>query len=100
MKTKTSLSILIGVVGLSFGNAATANENVWKCSAENLYDFSYNGGSYANIHLSGYSSGGDYEVSLNATKTVGNGTTGDGTPFTCKLLDAKSESGEPEETKK
>ncbi|CAC9601145.1 hypothetical protein [uncultured Gammaproteobacteria bacterium] len=33
-----------------------------------LVDFSYSGGDTANIHLQGYSRGGDYPVVLNENK--------------------------------
>jgi len=57
--------------------------SAWNCSAKSLVDSSYNGGSYANIHLSAYSSGGDYKVKLNSSKTIASGKTADGTLFTC-----------------
>ena len=63
----------------------SAKKNEWKCVADGIEDFRFSGGKYAYIHLSSYSSGGDYFVKFNETKTVAKGTTGDGTPFTCSL---------------
>ena len=94
MTTKIlALFALLGVVGLGTGNAVSAEESkkgkVWKCVAEDIENFSYDGGSTAMIHLGSYSEGGDYDVTLNADKTVGEGVTGDGTPFTCTLVPKK-----------
>ena len=55
----------------------------WVCSAKGLQNYSYSGGSHANIHLRGYSRGGNYKVILNKSKTVARGVTGDSTPFRC-----------------
>ena len=55
----------------------------WKCSAKSLVGYSYSGGSQANIHLSAYSKGGNYPVTLNSDNTIATGKTADNTPFTC-----------------
>lgn len=47
---------------------------------------SYDGGNSAYIHLEGFSSGGNYPVTLNSSRTVATGTTANGTKFTCKLV--------------
>jgi len=69
-------------------NPVSAKEGDWKCVAEDLENFSFDGGDTAMIHLSSYSSGGDYDVEFNASKTVAKGETGDATPFTCSLKGA------------
>jgi len=54
----------------------------WTCSAANLKNYSYSGGSKAMIHLRSYSKGGRYSVrKVNAKKVTG--TTKDGTKFAC-----------------
>ena len=66
-------------------NPVSAKEGDWKCVAEDLENFTFDGGDTAMIHLSSYSSGGDYDVKFNPSKTVAKGETGDSTPFTCTL---------------
>ncbi len=56
----------------------------WKCEANEIANYEYNGESTAYIHLGSYSCGNDYSVTLNADKTIAKGTTGDNTPFICK----------------
>jgi hypothetical protein len=59
-----------------------ANAAGWTCSAANLKNYSYSGGSKAMIHLRAYSKGGRYSVrKVNAKKVTGK--TADGTKFTC-----------------
>jgi hypothetical protein len=70
----------------------SAKENDWICVAEDLEDFTFDGGDTAYIHLSSYSSGNDYDVEYNETKTVAKGETGDETPFVCTLQNAKAPS--------
>ena len=72
------------VLGLSACQTTknTTNSN-WKCSANGLVDFSYSGGDTANIHLQGYSRGGDYPVTFNQSKTQVTGVTGNSTDFVC-----------------
>jgi hypothetical protein len=84
---KSSLIICLGLsLFLAFSvGPVSAEKNEWKCDADDIEDFNFNGGDYAYIHLSSYSSGDDYSVTFNETKTVATGTTGDGTPFTCSL---------------
>ena len=63
--------------------AATAPA-AWTCSAQNLVNSRYSGGSSAYIHLKGYGSGGRYRVTKQNDSRV-TGTTKDGTPFTCTI---------------
>ena len=86
MKYKNML-ILLGLGAVLLNGCGTSNgakpKGSWKCSAKSLQNYSYNGGSFANIHLRGYSYGGDYKVTLNKNHTIATGTTSDGTPFKC-----------------
>lgn len=56
----------------------------WACTAPNLINSRYSGGSSAYIHLKGYGSGGRYRVTKETDSRV-TGTTKDGTPFTCSV---------------
>jgi hypothetical protein len=59
------------------------DKTAWSCSANGLVSAQYNGSSHAYIHLSGFSSGGQYAVKLNDAKTEATGVTANGTPFKC-----------------
>ncbi len=56
----------------------------WKCEAPNMVLGSYDGGSFAYIHLLGYMQGRNYPV-VKQNDTLITGATGNGTPFTCTL---------------
>jgi hypothetical protein len=60
------------------------SDSNWVCNANGLAGFSYSGGATANIHLQGYSRGGDYPVIFNQNKTQVTGTTKNGTDFFCE----------------
>lgn len=63
-------------------SAAASTTAAWTCTADNLVDSRYSGGSSAYIHLKGYGSGGRYRVTRQSDGTA-TGKTKDGTPFTC-----------------
>ncbi|MEP9352006.1 hypothetical protein ABLE93_00255 [Xanthobacter sp. KR7-65] len=79
--------IIIASLGAAVSTSAAwaQTKKSWKCSAPSMVNSSYDGGSSAYIHLEGFSSGGNYPVTLNSSRTVANGTTANGTKFTCKL---------------
>jgi hypothetical protein len=54
----------------------------WSCSAKGLVDYSYDGTGCATIHLSGYSYGNCYPVTLKGK--LASGVTTNGTPFICR----------------
>lgn len=60
----------------------TQAEAGWTCTARGLVDYSFDGGGCATIHLSGYSYGDCYPVSIKGNTAIGK--TGNGTPFTCR----------------
>lgn len=67
-------------IGLSFAPPVHAAD--WSCAAPGLVSGNYDGGDSAYIHLSGFSGGSVYAV----VKTKGNrvnGTTSNGTKFSC-----------------
>lgn len=61
--------------------STSANAEGWTCSASGMVSGSYDGGSIAYIHLSGYPDGGTYAVTKNGKRATG--TTKNGTKFTC-----------------
>jgi len=63
--------------------ATTGDGAKWECNATGLVNAYYTGSGTANIHLQGYSTGGNYAVTLNESRTEATGTTGNGTPFKC-----------------
>ena len=65
-------------------NTAKSDGGEWTCTAKNMQNSSYTGGSSAYIHLFGYGRGNNYPVKQVAPNKV-EGTTGNGTPFTCTL---------------
>jgi len=65
------------------GCASNPSSPAWRCEASGLVNSHYTGGEYAMVHLSGFSSGGQYKVQMNAEKTVASGSTANGTPFKC-----------------
>ena len=82
-------AIILGAILGCFGQvsvtlAGTVNAgNGWKCTANNIQNASYNGGSSAYIHLRPYNKGKRYAVRLNSNKTRATGTTTNGTSFVC-----------------
>lgn len=69
-------------VALPTSGALANTAEKWVCTAEKLKSYSYRGGKTATIHLSPYSKGGTYKVTVvSDTEVVGE--TKDGTPFTC-----------------
>jgi hypothetical protein len=81
---KINTRFLVPLVALAFSGCATTGDgSVWKCSANGLLTAGYDGGEMAYIHLQGFASGHNYEVSLNAQRTEATGTTRNGTPFVC-----------------
>lgn len=74
-------AIAIGMIS-GFGMTVPAAAENWVCSAKNLVNYQYTGGSRAMIHLSPYNSGGSYKVTKVSDAKV-TGKTKDGTPFTC-----------------
>lgn len=84
-KIKLVLAVMSAATLISGCNSSSVrDDSSWECTAKGLVNSHYTGSSHAMIHLSGYSSGGSYQVTLNEQKTVASGTTKDGTPFTCK----------------
>ena len=63
--------------------ATTGDGATWECSATGLVNAYYTGSGTANVHLQGYSTGGNYAVTLNESRTEATGTTANGTPFKC-----------------
>lgn len=59
-----------------------AQDKKWTCSAPGMVSGSYDGGSHAYIHLSGFKSGGRYKVAVSGN--TASGKTANGTRFTCK----------------
>lgn len=78
---KFSLAVI--AIATVTGCASTGDGGSWKCSAQGLVNYSYNGSESAMIQLQGFSSGGYYKVTKNAQGTEATGTTANGTPFTC-----------------
>ena len=86
-KLMTPLLLSIFVLFIAFlDNPLSAKEVKWKCVADGLENFEFDGGNTAYIHLESYNSGNNYYVEFNASKTVATGKTGDGTPFTCSIV--------------
>lgn len=76
--------VTVAIISLFIAGCATTGDGVkWKCTANNIVNFQYNGSDYAMIHLSGYDYGNRYKVEKNAKGTEARGTTTDGTPFVC-----------------
>jgi len=78
--------LTFSVAALAFtlvGCNSNPSSPAWRCEASGIVNSHYTGGEFAMIHLSGFSSGGQYKVQLNADKTAASGTTANGTPFTC-----------------
>jgi hypothetical protein len=74
--------IVLTALAFTSGTAMAQNKNGWTCTAESLKSFRYKGGKTAYIHLSAYSSGGNYKVQkVSENKVVGQ--TKDKTPFEC-----------------
>jgi len=79
---KRRLIVTLGA-GLALAACQTTSGPTWTCSAKNLVDANYSGGSTAYVHLSGFSRGNNYSVTKSADGKTATGTTGNGTPFTC-----------------
>lgn len=82
---KALLSVIVTAPFVASGFAMPANAQSgkpWKCTARGLVSGSYNGGSTAYIHLSGFSTGGTYPVKKKGN--VATGVTANGTKFTCR----------------
>lgn len=77
------LSVLASAV-LFVACATPSDGSIWACSAKDLVSARYDGTEFAFVHLSGFQSGAQYKVRLNDARTEATGTTGNGTPFTCK----------------
>ena len=58
-----------------------ASAEAWTCSASGMVSGSYDGGSSAYIHLTGYPNGGTYPVQKQGKRATG--TTRNGTKFVC-----------------
>lgn len=69
------------VMILAFSSLTSARAQGWTCSAPGMVSGSYDGGSSAYIHLTGFSSGGTYPVQKTGKRA--SGTTANGTRFTC-----------------
>ena len=84
MKKVTLLSLLACATVIS-GCATTSSDNQqkWVCTAPNMVSGTYQGGEYANIHISPYGGGGRYPVVKDGNTAIG--TTKNGTEFVCKL---------------
>jgi hypothetical protein len=59
----------------------SAHAEGWSCSAPGMVSGSYDGGSSAYIHLTGFPSGGTYPVQKQGKRA--SGTTKNGTRFVC-----------------
>ena len=77
-KTIGSLFVVFLVAGCQ-----TTSGPSWKCSAENLAESRYYGGSTAKIRLAGFSKAGSYSVTKSPDGKTATGKTGNGTPFSC-----------------
>lgn len=73
---------ICAVTGFVLLATLPAAAETWRCSAPGLVSASYDGGSTAYVHLSGFSSGGNYAVVKKGK--VATGTTQNGTTFTCR----------------
>jgi len=85
-QSNMSVPAVLGAISIFFASSfvmvSSAEAAGWKCSAAQLKNYSYSGGSSAMIHLRAYSKGGRYSVKkVNAKKVTGK--TKDGTKFTC-----------------
>lgn len=92
LKFQMRIISILGLVIVTLSSAVAGEDAKWVCTAEGLASFSYDGSSSAYIHLESYNSGDSYSVTVNETKTVAKGTTGDGTPFTCTKQKTSSKS--------
>lgn len=79
----TNLALVaLAVLTLSACETNPTKKSDWECKAKGLANARYDGGKYAYIHLSSYSSGGNYSVATAGANKVA-GKTQDGTPFEC-----------------
>ena len=81
---RASIALLATSIAMAISGCASPGDGAtWTCSATGLVSAKYDGSEYANVHLQGFSSGGNYKVKLNEQRTEATGTTANGTPFTC-----------------
>lgn len=81
MTFHTGAWVLVG--WMLVGCGTTGDGAQWKCTAPGLVNAHYTGSDHAMVQLQGFSSGSSYKVTKNADGTQAQGTTGNGTPFTC-----------------
>lgn len=79
------MTLVIASATISYSGNAANSHGTWKCSAKNLANASYDGGSSAYIHLAPYGRGHDYPVTKRGRNKV-IGTTSNGTPFVCRRV--------------
>lgn len=70
------------VLLILLATSSSAHAENWTCTAPNMISGSYDGGSMAYIHLTGFPDGGTYSVQKSGNNKV-SGTTKNGTKFTC-----------------
>lgn len=83
MKRLMSLMIVVGILAGCAVTKTADSGGRWNCSAQNIKQFSYDGGEYAFIQLAQYETGGTYPVKR--TGDIASGLTKNNTPFECRL---------------
>ena len=77
----TSGCVATAPVVVGSPSSPSETQKKWACQAPNLVTANYTGGGYAYVHLSGFTTGGNYPVVKNGS--IATGTTANGTKFTC-----------------